>query len=105
MRQELGDLGNRPRIAKREGMMKFALGLLLSASVLMAQSNDSPDAHVAAAKTLAGQDYVNLFNTTCSPPQTVARGQAPARGQGGRGGGQRQGSPDRSTWHAEPVKV
>src|SRR5262245_28197841 len=79
-----------PRTTKREGMMKFALGLLLSASVLMAQSKDSPDAHVAAAKTLAGQDYVNLFNTTCSPPQTGARGQ---------GGGQRQGPPDRATWH------
>jgi hypothetical protein len=56
----------------------------------------------------------NLFNFVC--PRRLLRegqggGQAPAGGGAaaaaprGQGGGQRGGTPDRSTWHAEPVKV
>src|SRR5256885_1731524 len=85
--------------------MKIALALVLGASVLMGQTTpDAPETHVAAAKAAAGQDFEGLFNTLCpAPAPAVApRGQAPQRGQGG---GQRQGPPDRSTWHAEPVKV
>jgi metallo-beta-lactamase class B len=95
--------------------MKIALGLLLAGSVLMAQDTDTPEAHVAAAKAAAGEDYLSLFNFVCPAP--AQRG-APAgaagapRGQGGgqaagrgAGGGARGGTPDRSTWHAEPVKV
>ena len=77
--------------------MKIALGLLLAVSMAAAQNaNDTPEAHVAIAKTAAGGDYQNLFNFLCAVPGP--------RG-GGRGGGQRQGPPDRSTWYAEPVKV
>jgi metallo-beta-lactamase class B len=87
--------------------MKIALGLLLAASMLAAQNaNDTPEAHVAAAKTAAGATYENLFNFLCAVPAPRggggARGAAPQRGQGG---GQRQGPPDKSTWYAEPVKV
>ena len=112
--------------------MKIALGLLMMASLMVAQNaTDTPEAHVAAAKAAAGEDYTNLFNFVCPAPAApraggggaaaaAPRGQgggatagaAPAaaaagapRGQGGGGGGQRGGTPDRSTWHAEPVKV
>src|SRR3954470_6115268 len=94
--------------------MKIALGLLLAGSMLAAQNNtDTPDAHVAAAKALAGEDYTNLFNFVCPAPAAPrGRGGQPGQGgqagQAGRGGGQRRGAaatPDPSTWHAEPVKV
>jgi metallo-beta-lactamase class B len=82
--------------------MKIAPGLLIALSMLVGQNaNDTPEAHVAIAKTAAGDDYRNLFNFLCTVP--VARG---GGGPGGApGGGQRQGPPDRSTWYAEPVKV
>ena len=87
--------------------MKLLFGLFLCASMLIAQTNDTPDARVATAKAAAGTDYESLFNTLCAAPAAPARGQAAPRGQGARqgGGGQRQGPPDRATWHAEPVKV
>jgi len=83
--------------------MKIALGLLLAGSVLMAQDADTPEAHVAAAKTAAGEDYQNLFNFVC--PASAEQGARGAGAPRGGGGGQRGGTPDRSTWHAEPVKV
>ena len=97
--------------------MRIALGLLLAVFILTAQdAKDSPDAHVAAAKAAAGEDFQNLFNFQCYGPgpggQRTAPGAGaqggPGRGQvGGRGAGGRgqQGPPDRSTWYAEPVKV
>jgi metallo-beta-lactamase class B len=90
--------------------MKIALGLLMAVSLLASQTaNDTPEAHVAIAKTAAGDDYSNLFNFLCAVP--AARGGGPggapgaAAARGTPGGGQRQGPPDRSTWYAEPVKV
>jgi metallo-beta-lactamase class B len=87
--------------------MRIALGLLLTASILAAQTaNDSPEAHVAAAKAAAGEDYQNLFNFLCTVPGARGAGQrAAGPAPRGQGGGQRQGPPDRSTWYAEPVKV
>jgi metallo-beta-lactamase class B len=96
--------------------MKIGLGLLLATSMLAAQNaNDTPDAHVASAKAAAGDDYQNLFNFVCAAPAQRGGGGGAARGQGGQGagaaaprgqgGGQRGATPDRSTWHAEPVKV
>src|SRR3989454_5616377 len=85
--------------------MRIALGLLLAASMLAAQNaNDTPEAHVAIAKTAAGEDYRNLFNFLCAVPGPRGGG-AGAAAQRGQGGGQRQGPPDRSTWYAAPVKV
>ncbi len=81
--------------------MKIALGVLIAVSLLVGQgANDTPEAHVAVAKTAAGDDYGNLFNFLCTVP-------GPRRGGAGgaSGGGERQGPPDRSTWYAEPVKV
>jgi len=95
--------------------MRIALGLLLAVSTLTAQNaNDTPEAHIAAAKAAAGEDFQNLFNFQCYGPgpggqRAVPGAPAPARGgqAGGRGAGGRgpQGPPDRSTWYAEPVKV
>ena len=100
--------------------MQIPLGMLLAVATLAAQdANNTPDAHIAAAKAAAGEDFQNLFNFQCYGPgpggqrtlpgQGAGRGAQAGRGggQGGqRGGGQRQpGPPDRSTWYAEPVKV
>jgi metallo-beta-lactamase class B len=77
--------------------MKIALSLLMAVSMLAAQdAKDTPETHVAIAKTAAGGDYPNLFNFLCTVPGPPG---------GGPRGGQRQGPPDRSTWYAEPVKV
>jgi metallo-beta-lactamase class B len=95
--------------------MRIALGLLLVASILPAQdTKDIPNAHVAAAKAAAGEDFQNLFNFQCNGPGPGGqRGGAPAGaprgpvagGRGGGGGRGQQGPPDRSTWYAEPVKI
>ena len=113
--------------------MKIVLGSLLAVSMLAQVATDTPEAHVAIAKAAAGDDYQNLFNFVCPATQQrggggggggaagAPRGQAgqggggqaaaggqgaaPAAPRGGGGGGQRGGTPDRATWHAEPVKV
>ena len=91
--------------------MKIALGLLLAVSSLAAQDqNDSPDAHMAAAKAAAGDDFQNLYTFQCTGPGPGGP-RADARAQRGPGGGQRAGGPrragplDPSTWHRDPVKV
>src|SRR5688572_25675476 len=113
--------------------MKTVPGLLLAASMLAAQTpSDTPEAHVALAKTAAGEDYQNLFNFMCAAPGARGGGGGGARGGTGGGGGAARGggagappagapaagaaprgqggggqraAPDRSTWYAEPVKV
>ncbi len=91
---------------------KVSLALLLAAATLPAQTaSDTRDAHIAAAKAAAGDDFQNLFNFQCyGPGPGGARGGAgaqPAQGRGaGRAGAQRRaGPPDRSTWYTDPVKV
>lgn len=81
---------------------------LLAAMVLTAQ--DTSDAHVAAARAAAGNDFQNLFNFQCYGPgpggQRTPPGAAPAAAKGKQGGAPRQpGPPERSTWYVEPVKV
>jgi len=93
--------------------------LLIAAATLVAQ--DTPDAHVAAAKAAAGNDFVNLMNFQCYGPgpggQRPVPGAPPVQGkqgggQGKQGGGQAKGGaprqvgpPERSTWYREPGKV
>jgi metallo-beta-lactamase class B len=69
-----------------------------------AQSANTVDAHVAAAKAAAGTYHPGLFNSLCSPAN-IDPSTAPQRGQRGGRGGAPAGPPERSTWHAEPVKV
>ncbi len=87
--------------------MRIAPVLLLLVPVLSAQNaNDTADAHIAAAKAAAGDDFQNLFNFQCYGPgpggQRPVPGAPPAAG---RGAGRASGPPDKSTWYAEPVKV
>jgi len=68
---------------------------VLGAPVALAQSGDTAEAHRAAAKAAAGQDFVGLLSSVCPEPRAQT---APA-------GGRRQGPPPASEWHVEPVKV
>src|SRR6478672_9374115 len=80
-----------------------ALAIGFGTAIAIGQSaNGAVETHVAAAKKAAGQEWAGVFNTTCNaavPPATApARGAAPAAPRP-------PGPPERSTWHAEPVKV
>src|SRR5215467_6596644 len=84
------------------GLMKIALGLLLTASMLAAQTaTDTPDAHIAAAKAAAGDDFQNLFNFQCNGPGPGGNRGAAAgggqRGVGQRAGGQQAGGAQRQS--------
>jgi metallo-beta-lactamase class B len=89
-------------------MRSYAIGLLSAvgltaglgtASAIGQSTADSVEAHVAAAKAAAGQEQIGPFNLCTAPvPTPRQRGQAPAVAQP-------QSPPDRSRWHAEPVKV
>ena len=117
--------------------MRIVIGSLVSVSLLSAaalaaqtagdtrlradaSAGQAPDAHVAIARTAAGDAYQNLFNFLCAVPaprgggsstQAAAGGRraggpaggAPRGGGSGRGG--RGAMPERSTWYADPVKV
>src|SRR3974377_49257 len=85
------------------GDMRIALGLLLGVSILSGQGcNYIPDAHIAAAKAAAGEDFQNLFNFQCYGPGPGAQRpgagtgtaqQGGGQGAGQAGGGQRQPGP------------
>jgi metallo-beta-lactamase class B len=86
------------------------LGLLVVISSLPAQDlhqdiHSDADAHIAAAKAAAGEDFENLFQFQCYGPgpggPRAAAGAVPQRPAGQRP----PGPPERSTWHVEPVKV
>jgi metallo-beta-lactamase class B len=81
--------------------MRLVFGLLLAVATLAAQD----DAHIAAAKAAAGDDFQNLFQFQCNGPGP--RGPRPAAGAGAQRAVPPRvpGPPDRSTWYAEPVKV
>jgi metallo-beta-lactamase class B len=80
----------------------LALSLFVAASLTFGARGvigQSPagtvQSHMAAAKAAAGQEHLGLFNTVCAEPEPPA---APPQTQA-------PGPPDRSQWHAEPVKV
>ena len=85
--------------------MKSYAVVLLSAGVLgtvigFAQSTkETSESHVAAAKAAARQEHTALFGLcrALEPAPPAERGQRAAT--------QPQSPPDRSQWHAEPVKV
>ena len=92
---------------------------LLYVAVPAAQAPASEvDAHIAAARAAAGQDYRATFVNLCLPAGGGGRGAAgrgagaPAaagRGGAGRGGpaagGTAPATPDRAGWYASPYKV
>ena len=71
-------------------------GALATLDAAAQSSGAAADTHLAAARTAAGQEHPGLFDRLCTPPAAPA---APPSG------GQPQGPPDRSVWHAEPAKV
>ena len=91
--------------------MKVCLAGCVLAAVALAGvirvSGQTPDAamaaHVAAAKTAAGQDFTGVFNRICT--EAVPPAPPPARTPPAAGRGRQSGPPDRSSWHAEPAKV
>ena len=101
MREPEVEVGNSGWL-RRFVIKPFAISLLIAA-VLIARAGvsgqsipDTVQAHVAAAKAAAGQEHMALFNTLCAEPAPVAAPQQQS---------QAPGPPDRSQWHAEPVKV
>jgi metallo-beta-lactamase class B len=60
---------------------------------------------VNAARTAAGTNHTELFNTLCSANNIKPPVNPPQRGRAGGPGGAPAGPPDPSRWHAEPVKV
>src|SRR2546426_8246916 len=74
-------------------VLAVVLSIAIGAGSVIGQSGkETFDTHVAAAKAAARQEHNALFGL-CSAPEP-----APATAQP-------QGTPDRSQWHAEPVKV
>jgi len=65
-------------------------------------SSAAVNAHVAAAKNAAGPEWAGVFSRVCNEAAPTSprpeRGAAPATPRPA-------GPPERSTWHAEPVKV
>ena len=84
------------------GALAAALAIGFGTGTAIGQSsNGTVEAHVAAARKAAGQEWAGVFNTTCNaavPPATPAARTTPAAPRPA-------GPPDRATWHAEPVKV
>jgi metallo-beta-lactamase class B len=90
------------RTFKAGSVVAAALAIGLGTVTAIGQSsNGAVETHVAAARKAAGPEWAGVFNTTCNaavPPATPAARTAPAAPRPA-------GPPERSTWHAEPVKV
>ncbi len=87
---------------KRTPVMICSLSIMLLGAVARAQAPASQiDAHIAAAKAAAGQDYRGTFVNLCLPSAPPAAG----RGTAGRGAGGAPQTPDRANWYAPPFKV
>ena len=90
-------------------MRYLSFAVLLSAA-LSAQSTDTVDSHIAAAKTLAASNPTRLIDlcepasfSRATPP--ARRGGQPAAGRQGQPARGAQTTPDRSQWAREPLKV
>ena len=83
----------------------LAAGVLASGigtTIILGQApNAAVNAHVAAAKNAAGSEWAGIYSictAAAGPAPRAERGAAPAAPRPA-------GPPERSTWHAEPVKV
>ncbi len=77
---------------------------LWGASVFGQSRTDTADAHLAVAAT-AGQEHLGLFTDLCAPPYLQNGFRRPVTPPQPAPPQPRPGPPDRSLWHAEPVKV
>jgi metallo-beta-lactamase class B len=82
---------------------------MVPGTAILAQAPSSQiDAHIAAARTAAGQDYRGTLVNLCLPsaPPGGGRGAGAAgRGAAGRGAPGAPQTPDRANWYAPPFKV
>jgi metallo-beta-lactamase class B len=79
--------------------------LLLSTAPAAQAPTNEVDAHVAAARAAAGQDFRATFVNLCLPSAPPGGGRGGAgRGAAGRGGGA-PATPDRAGWYASPYRV
>ena len=80
-----------------------SLGALLLAATSYAQAPASEvEAHIAAARAAAGQEYRATFVNLCMP--AAPRGAGPGPAAGPRAGGP-PATPERSNWYASPYQV
>src|SRR6185436_20011828 len=106
----------------RASIVMWSLWAVIQGAAVMAQTpTGGIDAHIAAARTAAGQDFRSTFLNLCLPSdgRGGARGATPAAatsrgaaagGAGreaaaGRGAGGGAPTPDRANWYAPPFKV
>jgi metallo-beta-lactamase class B len=92
---------------KGAAILMGTLSAILVAAASAAQSPASEvDAHVAAARAAAGQEYRATFVNLCLPaaPRGGGAGAAGRGAPGARAGGA-PATPDRSGWYASPYKV
>ena len=82
----------------------FSVFTVVGATVLAQAPVNEIDAHIATAKTAAGQDYRGTFVNLCLPsaPRAAAQGAAARRGAAPSGAPE---TPDRANWYAPPLKV
>jgi metallo-beta-lactamase class B len=66
----------------------------ISSAPAVAQTPDTAEAHIAAAKAAAGENHPYIFNSLCVTPAA-----------GPNTSGTDEAAPDPSVFHAEPVKV
>src|SRR5262245_49957433 len=87
-----------------KNMGVVALFFVMLGTAALAQTPPSQiDAHIAAARAAAGQDYRATFVNLCLPSAPRGGGAGPA----GRGAAPAPAAstPDRATWYAPPFKV
>jgi metallo-beta-lactamase class B len=75
--------------------------VMLEAATLAQTPSSQIDAHIAAARVAAGQDYRATFVNLCLPSAPRGGGPGPA----GRGAAAVPSTPDRAIWYAPPFKV
>lgn len=75
----------------------------IAALLLVQSGKEGVDRHVAAAKAAAGQEHTSIFGLCTAPAPVPAT--TPTAAQRGQRAATPAGPPDRSQWHAEPVKV
>jgi metallo-beta-lactamase class B len=93
-------------------LKSYAIGLIAASGLgfgllttnPLAQSANTADAHVAAAKAAAGTEHTEVFNSLCAAP-APAPAQPAQPAQQAPAGARAQGPPPRSAWHVEPAKV
>ncbi len=88
---------------KHTSVVISSLAAALVGTAVLAQAPVSEiDAHIATARTAAGQDYRATFVNLCLP--AAPRGGGAGRGGAARGTGAPE-TPDRANWYAPPLKV